>query len=120
MRVAAFDLVINNADRKGGHTLREGDDKIWAIDHGVCFHTQSKLRTVIWEFAGIDLPADIAADLARLRASLDGDNPAAARLRSLLSEAELRAMGRRIDQLLEAGCFPEPDPHRRPYPWPLV
>ncbi len=119
-RVAAFDLVINNADRKAGHTLRDAQDRVWAIDHGVCFHAQPKLRTVIWEFAGEALPADLAADLAALRAQLDEGCELRGQLAGLLSGAELQALARRTEQLLDSGAFPDPDPHRRSYPWPLV
>jgi uncharacterized repeat protein (TIGR03843 family) len=119
-RVAAFDLVINNADRKSGHTLRDPRDRIWAIDHGVCFHVHPKLRTVIWEFAGEPLPADLAADLAGLRAQLDAGCELHGQLAGLLNGSELVALARRIEQLLDSGVFPDPDPHRRSYPWPLV
>ncbi|MCA9871417.1 MAG: phosphatidylinositol kinase, partial [Anaerolineae bacterium] len=112
--------MINNADRKGGHTLRDHDGRVWAIDHGVCFHTQPKLRTVIWEFAGEPLPADICDDLTAFLASVAADDPVAAELNETLSAAEVRAMARRTERLLAAGQFPEPDPHRRCYPWPLV
>ncbi len=119
-RIAAFDLVINNADRKAGHTLRDAQDRVWAIDHGVCFHVQPKLRTVIWEFAGEPLPADMAADLAQLRAELDEDCPLHSQLAGLLTGAEIKALARRTEQLLDSGSFPDPDPYRRSYPWPLV
>lgn len=119
-RIAAFDLLINNADRKAGHTLRDEHDRVWAIDHGICFHVQPKLRTVIWEFAGETLPAPLVADLADLRAQLERGCELHAQLADLLSEAELAALAGRAEQLLKAGVFPNPDPHRRPYPWPLV
>jgi uncharacterized repeat protein (TIGR03843 family) len=119
-RIAAFDLVINNADRKSGHTLREAQDRIWAIDHGVCFHAQPKLRTVIWEFAGEALPDDLADDLAMLRAQLGQGCELRSHLAVLLSDGELAALARRTGQLLADGVFPDPDPHRRSYPWPLV
>jgi hypothetical protein len=119
-RIAAFDLVINNADRKSGHTLRDSEDRIWAIDHGVCFHVQPKLRTVIWEFAGQPLPAGLVDDLAALRAQLDQGCELHSQLASLLSDGELRALAQRVEQVLVSGAFPDPDPHRRSYPWPLV
>ena len=72
--LALFDLIANNADRKGGHCLRAGDGCIIAIDHGLCFHVHDKLRTVIWDFAGEPFPADLAADLTRLELDLaDGE-----------------------------------------------
>jgi uncharacterized repeat protein (TIGR03843 family) len=119
-RIAAFDLVINNADRKSGHTLRDPQDRLWAIDHGVCFHVQPKLRTVIWEFAGEPLPAGLAADLAALRAQLDQGCELRGQLAGLLNDGEMAALARRTEQLLASGVFPDPDPYRRPYPWPLV
>lgn len=120
MRVAAFDIMINNADRKGGHTLRDHEGRVWAIDHGVCFHPQPKLRTVIWEFAGEPLPADMCDELQAFLARIVADDPLAAELHETLSAAEVRAMARRTQRLLAAGRFPEPDPNRRCYPWPLV
>lgn len=120
MRVAAFDIMINNADRKGGHTLRDHDGRVWAIDHGVCFHTQPKLRTVIWEFAGEPLPADICDDLGAFLVGISAGDPLTAGLHETVSESELRALVRRTERLLAAGQFPDPDPNRRSYPWPLV
>jgi hypothetical protein len=115
--VAAFDVVINNADRKGGHTLSGTDGQVWAIDHGVCFNALPKLRTVIWEFAGEALPDGLAADLARLGGELDGALGAA--LGRLLDPDEVAALRRRAATLADAGVYPEPtSPH--PYPWPLV
>lgn len=119
-RIAAFDLVINNADRKAGHTLRTAEDRLWAIDHGVCFHVQPKLRTVIWEFAGQPLSMDLIVDLAGLRAQLESGCALHAELAGLLSAAELAELARRTEQVLNAGLFPDPDPQRRSYPWPLV
>jgi uncharacterized repeat protein (TIGR03843 family) len=100
--------------------LRDQQNRIWAIDHGVCFHVQPKLRTVIWEFAGEPLPAELINDLAELRAQLDQGCQLRGALDGLLSNGELRALTRRIEQLLADGAFPDPDPYRRSYPWPLV
>jgi uncharacterized repeat protein (TIGR03843 family) len=119
-RVVAFDLIINNADRKAGHVLRDQHDHLWAIDHGVCFHTQPKLRTVIWEFAGEQLTDDVTGGLADLRSQLDSHCELRERLDELLSDAEMRALARRTEQLLTNGTYPDPDPYRRSYPWPLV
>ena len=112
--IGAFDVVANNADRKSGHVLRGTDDRLWAIDHGLCFHRQPKLRTVIWDFAEEEVPPGLVADLERLAARPpDG-------LDELLAGSELEALGDRIDQLLEDGVFPEPLGDRPPYPWPLI
>ena len=112
--ICAFDIVANNADRKSGHCLLAADGSIWAIDNGLSFHPEHKLRTVIWEFAGERLPAVVVEDLCRVAAHV----PEA--LARLLSAKELRAMERRIDALVAAGRFPVPDPDTYHYPWPLV
>jgi hypothetical protein len=119
-RVTAFDLIINNADRKAGHILRDHHDRVWAIDHGVCFHTQPKLRTVVWEFAGEPLTDDVIDGLSSLRSQLDRGCELREQMDALLSDAEMRALARRTEQLLASGSFPNPDPYRRSYPWPLV
>ena len=112
--IAAFDVVANNADRKSGHCLLGEDGTVWAIDNGLSFHREPKLRTVIWEFAGELLPASLCAGLTALAERFPP------RAGSLLSEAEVRATLRRAKVLLEEGRFPEPDPDRYHYPWPLV
>jgi hypothetical protein len=116
-RVALFDHVTNNADRKGGHCLLGEDGRIWVVDHGVCFAVEPKLRTVIWEYEGEPIPDDLRRDLGRLRSSLAGT--LGERLGDLLSPAELRALGTRIDDALGAAVFPSPGPGR-PYPWPPI
>ena len=112
--ICAFDVVANNADRKSGHCLLGEDGTIWAIDNGLCFHPEPKLRTVIWEFAGEPVPAPLLDDVARLHDELPGP------LSGLLSRAELEAMRRRAERLVSVGRFPVPDPDRHHYPWPLV
>jgi hypothetical protein len=120
-RIALFDLLINNADRKSGHCLRDGDDHIWAIDHGVAFSVEPKLRTVIWEFAGQDIPEEWQTDLHGFRARLDRPNDTATKLLSqLLDKRELSALKRRANQLTQSGCFPRPLPGYRQIPWPPV
>lgn len=119
-QIALFDLLINNADRKSGHVLLGDNGRLWAIDHGVCFHSDYKLRTVIWEFAGEPIPAGLLADLGTLRNWLvDCQDNGCAELRKLLSKVEIEAVIRRIDQLIKGGIFPQPGPGRS-YPWPLV
>ncbi len=112
--ICAFDVVANNADRKSGHCILGEDGRVWAIDNGLCFHAEPKLRTVIWEFAGEPLPAELFDDLARVAEAPLGS------LRPLLSAREVDAVSRRADALLEAGRFPVPDPDTHHYPWPLV
>jgi uncharacterized repeat protein (TIGR03843 family) len=119
-RIAAFDLIINNADRKSGHCLLDSSQHVWAIDHGVCFHVQPKLRTVIWDFAGEPLPASMLAELSGLRMQLDIHCDLYGELQGMLSEPEIRALARRTERLVSLATFPAPDPSRRSYPWPLV
>ncbi len=120
-RMVAFDVVINNADRKSGHVLRSADGALWAIDHGVSFHAQPRLRTVIWERAGQPLPAGVAADLHRLRAALSpAETSLVQELAALITMREIRAIALRIDHLLAAGRYPAPSEDRREFPWPPV
>ena len=117
-RIALFDLVANNADRKSGHCLLAEDGRIFVVDHGVCFHEQPKLRTVIWDFVGEPIPEDLRTDLRALERNLAAD-PFRGRLERLLTSAEIDAMARRVSDLVTSGSFPEPGPGR-PYPWPVV
>jgi hypothetical protein len=119
--LALFDVVCNNADRKAGHCLSAGPGRIVAIDQGLCFNTEPKLRTVIWDFAGETIPADLAADLKQLQRVLSNPQSAAvADLEQLLSRGEIAGLRRRLAELIEEGKFPDPPEDRRPYPWPLV
>ena len=111
----AFDVVANNADRKSGHVLLAPDGRLWGIDHGLCFHTQRKLRTVIWDFAGEVVPPGILADLERF---LSCDLPDA--LCELLDGTERSSLLERAARLVRDGVFPDPVGDRPPYPWPLV
>jgi uncharacterized repeat protein (TIGR03843 family) len=115
-RLGAFDVVANNADRKSGHVLL-AEERLWAIDNGLCFNTQDKLRTVIWDFGGEPLEAGVEEDLARL--AREGPSP---RLCELLEPAELAATWDRVDWLLSLRALPElvDDGEWPPYPWPLV
>src|SRR6202040_1036703 len=104
MAICAFDVVANNADRKSGHCILGDDGRVWAIDNGLCFHAEPKLRTVIWEFAGEPVPEELMFDLARV-----AEAPPES-LAPLLSPREVRAVGRRAHALVEVGRFPVPDP----------
>ena len=117
-RIALFDVVANNADRKSGHCLLAEDGRIFVVDHGVCFHEEPKLRTVIWDFVGEPIPAELARELRSLRDRLVS-GPLRGRLEHLLTPRELDATAGRAAALLDAGCFPEPGPGR-PFPWPVV
>jgi hypothetical protein len=118
MPVAAFDVLANNADRKGGHCLLGPDGRIWLVDHGVCFAVEPKLRTVIWDFAGTAVPAPLLADVERVAGSLRG-GPLRRELLALLAPEEVDAVAARGERLVEAGTFPRPG-RGRPYPWPPV
>ncbi|MDA8313488.1 MAG: SCO1664 family protein [Actinomycetota bacterium] len=112
-RIAAFDVLANNADRKSGHVLRAGD-RLWAIDHGLTFHAEPKLRTVIWDFAGDSLDEEVLCAVGKLAGT-----PLPAALAELLGPGEAAALVRRARSLLAARSLPAPGPGR-PYPWPLV
>ncbi len=118
-RVAAFDVVINNADRKAGHVLKSSDGRFWLIDHGVTFHAQHKLRTVIWDFAGEALPDDVCADLQSFRSRLEEDEDLRGGFDSLLDPLEVSALRRRIERLVDGGVFPQPRSNYS-YPWPPI
>ncbi len=118
-RFAAFDVIVNNTDRKGGHVLLADDGHIWGIDHGVCFHEQYKLRTVIWEFAGEQIEPSIYADIERFATALEtGDG--AAELLTLLTPAEFEALRSRTLRLLDRAKYPVPSGDYRDYPWPTI
>lgn len=116
-RVALFDLLVNNADRKGGHILRDTGGKLWLIDHGICFNAQPKLRTVVWDFGGQAIPPELLKDMADFRQRLDSDTGLLEAYRDLLAANEIAALRRRADKLLSIRKFPEPGPGRN-YPWP--
>jgi uncharacterized repeat protein (TIGR03843 family) len=117
--VAIFDLVINNADRKGGHIIIDRDDHLWAIDHGVSFHVEDKLRTVIWDFADEPIPRSLLADLDAFKQRLQTEVALKDEYLELLSSAELDALGARIERILTDPVFPQPKSNWS-YPWPLV
>jgi hypothetical protein len=119
-RIVLLDAIINNADRKSGHVLVDLCGRLWAIDHGVCFHSDPKLRSVIWEYASLLIQADQMKGLERLQNSLaDYASTLRCELSELLSRQELGAVEHRLAQLIEAGTFPQPGPGRH-YPWPMV
>lgn len=113
-----FDLLINNADRKGSHVLFDPSGKMWLIDHGICFHRENKLRTVIWDFAGETIPEDLCFAIVQFRQKLTPGSELEIILRKYLTPEEITAITKRTDSLLRNGHFPEPRPNHRPYPWP--
>jgi hypothetical protein len=115
---AAFDVMANNADRKGGHCLLDSMGTIWAVDHGVCFSPEPKLRTVIWDFAGDPLPQGLLDDIARVAKDLRSGSLRVGLL-ELLSKPEVDATARRAEQLVSSGRFPMPGAGRS-YPWPPI
>jgi uncharacterized repeat protein (TIGR03843 family) len=115
-RMAAFDAVANNADRKGGHVLRGLDGRVYGVDHGLTFHEDPKLRTVLWGWAGRPFPDDVVALLEATAAALDGD--LADVLSTLLTDDELLAAELRVERLLARRRFPKPPPGGRALPWP--
>jgi hypothetical protein len=115
-RMALFDAVVNNADRKGGHMLPVGGGRVYGVDHGVTFAVEPKLRTVLWGWRGEQLTEEEVALLQLLRADLGAD--LGTELRELLSRREVAATVRRVDALLAAGVFPMPHPGRPAIPWP--
>ena len=112
-RLALFDIVANNTDRKSGHVLIDRSDRVWGIDHGLCFASEFKLRTVIWDFAGTDVNDDEIAPIVALAQSVPLD------VASLLDDDEVTALMERASWLVEHRVFPH-DPTGRAWPWPLV
>jgi hypothetical protein len=116
-RIAAFDAAVNNTDRKGGHLLPvDGGRHLFGVDHGVCFSTVPKLRTVLWGWRGDPFEADELDGFERLCAGLNGE--LAVTLRELLSTGEVDATRRRVEGLLATRRWPMPSPHWPAVPWP--
>jgi uncharacterized repeat protein (TIGR03843 family) len=115
-----FDLLLNNADRKGSHVLVAADQHIWLIDQGLTFNVDEKLRTVIWDFAGEAIPAELIKDLQTMVARLEPGVGLREQLQVYLSAGEVRALTARARHLLESQKFPLPSEDRRVYPWPPV
>lgn len=115
-RMALLDAAMNNADRKASHILPTDDGELHGCDHGICFASEPKLRTVLWGWAGEPISRPERAGLARLAGALAG--PLDEELRELLSRDEVEAMRERVAHILGTSRFPEPDPGRRVIPWP--
>jgi len=119
-RIALFDHIVNNADRKGGHCLVDRTGHVWGIDHGITFNIDHKLRTVIWDFAGQPIPDPLMADIQRLCSQLDNpDSEYHKKMSALLDRREIGTFQRRVQNLFNSGRYPQPG--RGPnYPWPPV
>jgi len=115
--MAVFDIVVNNADRKGAHVLAMADGRRHGVDHGLTFHVEHKLRTVLWGWMGEDLTADELDGVERVRSGLAGALGAA--LAGLISDLEIAALEERCERLRSAGRFPSPHGRMPPMPWPL-
>ncbi|MCC5953789.1 MAG: SCO1664 family protein [Acidimicrobiia bacterium] len=113
-KLCLFDLVANATDRKGGHVLIDEDDHVWAIDNGLSFHAEFKLRTVIWDYAGEPVPAELCAAVRRF-----AGEPLPEALADLLDPFERDALVGRATAVAELDCFPTDSTGRR-HPWPLV
>ncbi|MQA97284.1 MAG: SCO1664 family protein [Streptosporangiales bacterium] len=118
-RMAIFDAVVNNSDRKIGHLLPTPGGHLYGCDHGVCFSVDYKLRTVLWQWQGESLPEDTIADLRRLRRALES-GPLAEELRTHVTEREVWAARRRVELLVEHGIHPYPSEDWPSVPWPPV
>jgi uncharacterized repeat protein (TIGR03843 family) len=119
-RMAVLDVVIDNADRKGGHVLLTGDGRVHGVDHGVCFNVEDKLRTILWGWAGQALPEEATQMLGRLVTDLGSDTAGSLRdrLRRHLSDREIQRTRERAQRLLSAARFPRPPVHGPRIPWP--
>jgi uncharacterized repeat protein (TIGR03843 family) len=116
-RMAAFDVVVNNADRKGGHVLAGTDGHLYGVDHGLTLHVEDKLRTVLWGWVGQPLSSDAVEPLEKLRAELDGGG-LREELGAHITRREIRTLSDRVQVLLEGGRFPEPSGYGPAIPWP--
>ncbi|MEE8601794.1 SCO1664 family protein [Euzebya tangerina] len=121
VRMAMFDMVCNNADRKGGHVLRRsGADQLYGIDHGLTFHTETKLRTVIWDLPDVPFREEDKDDLRRLERCIAGDEPFARRLHELLTIREVDVLRARCEQVAGMTAMPRIPSQDRWYPWPPI
>ena len=122
--VVLFDVIINNADRKGSHVLLDPQGAMWLIDHGVCFHVEDKLRTVIWDFAGQPIPHNLIEDMEEFLLLFEeveeGERDLREELSVFLTSREIKALVVRTRRLISQGFFPVPDPTRRQFPWPQI
>jgi uncharacterized repeat protein (TIGR03843 family) len=114
-----FDALSNNADRKGGHCLLDEKQQIWGIDHGLCFHSEGKLRTVIWDWANEIIEENLLKDVQEVIIAITEKLEKTALLHELLTAEEISALLNRAAVLINEKCYPYPGIDR-PYPWPLI
>lgn len=119
-KVMLFDLLINNADRKGGHLLIDPHGDLFLIDHGLSFHAEDKLRTVVWDHAGEPIPPELCQDINQILPDLSPGGNLFSALQPHLLPEEISALQQRGQGLIDSGLFPLPPEDRRAYPWPLV
>ncbi|MFC9606569.1 SCO1664 family protein [Streptomyces niveus] len=119
-RLAVLDAVINNGDRKGGHLLPGAGGRLYAIDHGVTFNVDDKLRTLLWGWAGEPLPAEAVTVLDRLAGELAEGTPLTTRLAELITPAETEAVRTRVQEMRRTGLHPKPSGQWPAIPWPPV
>ncbi|WP_100498543.1 SCO1664 family protein [Geodermatophilus chilensis] len=115
-RMAVFDAVVNNADRKGGHIIPTSDGHVYGVDHGICFSVDPKLRTLLWRWAGQPLPAEALEVLEKLTGDLLGD--LGEQLHEHLTRREVRRTQQRVAELLRTGRHPQPSGDWPALPWP--
>ncbi|WP_067856706.1 SCO1664 family protein [Nocardia shimofusensis] len=114
-RVAVLDLILNNADRKGGHALEGVDGQVYGVDHGICLHREHKLRTVLWGWAGAPIDTALVEDITAFAQALSG--PLADALAEHITDTEIDALSERTRELLDDPVMPRPRTGR-PIPWP--
>ena len=112
--------MINNADRKGGHIIKDDAGHLWLIDHGLGFHQHDKLRTVLWDYAGENIPPDQLRDITHFTGALENNGSLKKKLGELLLAEEIEAVSKRAAQMLQTPVFPLPDENQRQFPWPPV
>ena len=117
-RMAVFDVILNNADRKGGHILTGVDGGVYGVEHGVSLHVHDKLRTVLWQWRGAQIPAPLIADLKRWLDLVSAGGPGVAVLHELLSEEEVEVLVERGNRLVAEARHPQPSPDWPAIPWP--
>ena len=118
-RIAVFDWLTNNADRKGGHCLLDASGRIWCIDQGLAFNVDEKLRTVIWDFQGQPVPVALLDDVRRFGEALEKDATLRASLLELIAPVEFERLQQRVALIDQRRVFPAAPPYR-PYPWPMI